>query len=51
MRPAAGQSLDERILSYVEGHHGEISISRAAYEIGVPESQLKESLSGLHRKA
>jgi hypothetical protein len=46
----AGQSLDERILSYVEGHHGEISISRASYEIGVTESELKESLSRLSEK-
>jgi len=49
-KSVAGESLDERVLSYVEGHHGEISISRAAYEIGVTESELKESLSRLSQK-
>jgi hypothetical protein len=44
------QSLDERLLSYLEGHQGEISISRAAYEIGVTESQVKEALSRLTQK-
>lgn len=43
-------TLDGKVLSYVTSHHGEISISQASRDLGIGESQLKDSLSRLVAK-
>jgi uncharacterized membrane protein len=43
-------SLDDEVLSYVTNHGGEISISQGSRDLGISESQLKDSLSRLVAK-
>jgi len=41
------QPSDRAVMKYLEDHQGEISISAAAHDLGLTESELKESLSRL----
>jgi Mn-dependent DtxR family transcriptional regulator len=48
--PTPVVSVDDRVLSYLSDHHGEISITRAAQDLGINLQQLTESLSRLQSR-